>query len=157
MFREMRRVKQHVSPEDIRTILSEEKRGVLSLIGDNGYPYGVPMDFYYDEEENCIYFHSSVKGHKIDAIRQCEKACFTTWNTGYQEDGDWSWYVSSIIAFGKAELVEDPDRAVAKVRKIGEKYFPTQEEVEEEMKDLRGLQMIALHIEHVTGKLVHER
>ena len=56
MFREMRRAKQAVSQERCREILRQEKRGVLSVLGDEGYPYGVPVNFHYDEEKNTILY-----------------------------------------------------------------------------------------------------
>lgn len=158
MFREMRRFKQQVENQECVEILKNEKRGVLSVIGDEGYPYTVPMDFYYEEAENTVYFHCAKEGHKIDGIRGCDKVCFTTWNTGFQKDGDWAWNVTSVVAFGRAELVEDDKLTYEKTRKLGMKYYPTAEEVDEEMeRDISRVQLVALHIEHMTGKLVNEK
>ena len=157
MFREMRRFKQAVSEEECKNILKTEKRGVLSLVGDDGYPYGVPINFYYDETENKLYFHSAKTGHKIDAIKSCDKACFTVWNTGFQKDGDWAWHVTSVIAFGRAELASGA-AVMDKLRSLALKYYPTAEEVAAEMaKDSGRVQMIALNIESLTGKLVNEK
>ena len=157
MFRDMRRYKQAVSESECLEILRAEKRGVLSVIGDDGYPYGIPMDFIYNEDDGKIYFHCANEGHKIDAIKSCDKVCFTTWNKGYQKE-DWSWYVTSVVVFGKAELVTDTERAMDAVRKLGLKYYPEANEVEEEIKHaFSRVQMIALNIEHMTGKLVHEK
>ena len=69
MFRPMRRFKQQISDAQCIEILKNEKRGVLSLLGDDGYPYGLPMSHYYVEEDNKIYFHGAKEGHKIDAIK----------------------------------------------------------------------------------------
>lgn len=158
MFRQMRRMKQQVSEEECVRVLREAKRGVLSLIGDGGYPYGVPIDFVYDEEAGKIYFHSAAEGHKIDAIRTCGKACFTVWQNKYRKDGDWSWYVTGVIAFGRAEIVEDRAVVIDKVRKLALKYYPTAEEVEKEIaRDGNRVGLIALTVEHMTGKLVHEK
>lgn len=158
MFREMRRFKQQVENQDCVEILKNEKRGVLSVIGDEGYPYTVPMDFLYEEEENTVYFHCAKEGHKIDSIHNCDKVCFTTWNTGFQKDGDWAWNVTSVVVFGHAELVEDDKLTHDKTRKIGLKYYPTTEEVDEEMeRDISRVQLVALHIDHMTGKLVNEK
>ena len=158
MFREMRRFKQQVENQECVEILKNEKRGVLSVIGDEGYPYTVPMDFLYEEEENTVYFHCAKEGHKIDSIRNCAKVCFTTWNTGFQKDGDWAWNVTSVVVFGHAELVEDDKLTYDKTRKIGLKYYPTTEEVDEEMeRDISRVQLVALHIDHMTGKLVNEK
>lgn len=158
MFRQMRRMKQQVSEEECVCVLREAKRGVLSLIGDGGYPYGVPIDFVYDEEAGKIYFHSAAEGHKIDAIRACGKACFTVWQDSYRKDGDWSWYVTGVIAFGRAEIVEDRAVVIDKVRKLALKYYPSAEEAEKEIaRDGNRVGLIALTVEHMTGKLVHEK
>jgi len=158
MFRPMRRKKQEISKEECLRILREEKRGVLAVAGDDGYPYAVPLDFYYDEDEEIIYFHGAREGHKIDAIKRCDKVCFTVYNQGYQKDGDWSYYVTSVIVFGRAALVTDEAVTYEKSRALGEKYFPTQEEVERELKQaVSRVQIVAISIDHMTGKLVHEQ
>ena len=73
MFRPMRRIKQQVSDEECIRILKEEKRAALSVIGDDGYPYTVPIDFYYDESDGRIYLHCAKTGHKIDAIKNATR------------------------------------------------------------------------------------
>ena len=50
MFREMIREDKQLPTEVCRQLLIEEKRGILSVIGEDGYPYGTPMNHWYDEE-----------------------------------------------------------------------------------------------------------
>lgn len=158
MFRKMRRFKQSVSKEECYEILKTEKRGVLSVLGDNGYPYGIPINFYYDDQDGKLYFHGAREGHKIDAIKSCSKVCFTTWNTGFKKDGDWAWNVTSVIAMGRAELISDFDITYEKARKLALKYYPTEEAVEQELINaVNRVQVIALDIEHLSGKLVNEK
>lgn len=158
MFREMRRKKQQISREECVRLLNTEKRGVLAVTGDDGYPYAIPLDFYFEEGENTIYFHCAQEGHKIDAIRRCDKACFTVWDRGVQRDGDWAFYVTSVVAMGRAELVTETSRVYEKIKKLGVKYYPSVDEVDEEIqKAIHRVQMVAVHIEHMTGKLVHEK
>ena len=78
MFRPMRRFKQEVTREECVKILTDEKRGVLAVNGDNGYPYAVPVNFYYDRNTDKIYFHCAKAGHKLDAMLSDDKVCFTT-------------------------------------------------------------------------------
>ena len=59
MFRKIRRVKNEISVEDAKELLRNNKRGALAVNGDGGYPYAIPIDFYYDEDENRIYFRSA--------------------------------------------------------------------------------------------------
>ena len=159
MFREMRRFKQQVSDDECKKILTEENRGTFSVIGDNGYPYTIPINFYYDETDHKIYFHGAKEGHKVDAINQCNKVCFATWNQGFKKEGHWEWNVTSVVIFGRVELVTDRTVIEDRLRKLAIKYYPTEDEVEEEMSSSSAdrVQMYAIEIEHITGKLVNEK
>lgn len=158
MFRKMRRVKQEMSAEEAKNLLKNNRRAAFSVNGDDGYPYTIPVNFYYDEEENRIYFHSAKKGHKIDSIKANDKVCFTTWDDGYLEEGDWAFHVSSCVVFGRARLIEDREITEQKVRKLGLKYYPTVEDVEEEIRqDIAAVQLVAIEIEHISGKKIHEK
>ena len=70
MFRKMRRFKQQLEQKECIEVLKSQPRGVLSILGEDGYPYGIPIDYWYCEEENRIYFHGAKEGHKIDAINE---------------------------------------------------------------------------------------
>ncbi len=158
MFRTMRRFKQQVSEDECKKILTEEKRAAFSVIGDDGYPYTIPINFVYDEQDNRIYFHGAKTGHKVDAMRRCDKVCLTTWNTGFKKEGHWEWNVTSVVVFGKIHLVEDRTVTEDKVRKLALKYYPTKEEVEVELAAaIDRVQLFAIDIEHMTGKLVNEK
>ena len=154
-FRKMLRFKQQLPDEECITVLQEEWRGVLSVLGDDGYPYGVPLDFYY--EDGKIYFHGAGEGHKMDAIRRCDKASFCVWDKGYRREGEWALNIRSVIAFGRVREITDPEDIIRLVRKIGRKYYPTVEGVEEEIRKAGSrVHILELSIEHMTGKLVNE-
>ncbi|MBO4847845.1 MAG: pyridoxamine 5'-phosphate oxidase family protein [Clostridia bacterium] len=156
-FRPMRRFKQAISEEECRSLLKTEKRGTLAVIGDGGYPYALPINFYYDEAENKLYFHCSREGHKADAMNSFDKICFTVHDAGEQR-GDWSYYVKSVIVFGRAKQVEDPTVKYEKARAFGMKYYPSMEELDAELKrDLDRVRIMEITIEHMSGKLVHEK
>lgn len=158
MFREMRRRRQGLETDACRDLLTNERRGVLAVNGDEGYPYAVPMDFYFDADRDAIYLHSAVAGHKVDAIARDPKVCFTTWDKGVRKEGDWSYFVDSVVAFGKAHFVDDEDERMHATKLLGLKYYPTEEEVEAEMeRDMDRMLLIRIDIEHMTGKHVHER
>ena len=155
-FRRMRRFKQQLSDEECIRILKEEKRGVLAFAGDDGYPYAVPMNFVYDGEK--IFFHCAPEGHKIDAIQACDKVSFCVFQQGEKREDDWAYYVRSVIVFGRARLLTDREEIMEKCRLLALKYYPNAEDVEEELKkDGHRVAMIELTIEHMTGKLVHEK
>ncbi len=158
MFRKMRRFKQQVSDEICRKILREEWRGVLAVHGEDGYPYALPIDFYYDEEKNKIYFHCAKEGHKLDAIRADNRVSFCVYDKGFRKDGDWALNITSVIIFGRIRIIDDPDETLVTVRKFGEKFFPTQKELDDEiLRSLAHVQMLELTPDHMTGKIVNEK
>lgn len=159
MFREMRRKKQQVSEERCKDLLHQEMRAALSVLGENGYPYTVPINFYYDEEDGEIYFHGSRSGHKADAMRNHAKVCLTVWDQGFKKEGCWEWNSTSVVVFGTVRTVSDPAVVSDKLRKLATKYYPSQEEVEAEMSSpsAKVVQLFSIKIEHMTGKLVNEK
>ena len=88
MFREMRRSKQQISREECIEILKNEARGVLSVLGDDGYPYGFPINQYYCEADGKIYFHGGRIGHRIDAVKRHDKVSFCVYDEGYRREGE---------------------------------------------------------------------
>lgn len=90
MFKKMRRFKQQLTQEKCIEILINEPHGVLSLISDTGYPYGFPITHWYDEKNGHIYFHGAKEGHKMDCLKQCDKASFCVMNKGFKKDGEWA-------------------------------------------------------------------
>ena len=158
MFRKMRRFKQQLSNDDCIELLKKEKRAVLSVISDNGYPYGIPINFYYDEIENSIYFHSAKEGEKIDSIKSNPNVCITLYSNSHQKEGDWAYYVKSVIAFGKASFLTDLNEAYKKAKLFGLKYYPNEHDVDIELeKDFSRVLIVKIEIMHITGKLVHEK
>ena len=157
MFRKMRRFKQELPREECVSILQTEPRGVLSVLGDDGYPYGMPVNHFYDEETGKIYFHGAGEGHKIDAVRKCDKASLCVYDSGYRREGEWALNIRSVIVFGRIGIVEDRERTVAVLRKLGLKHYPDAESVEREIeKDAARATCLEMTVEHMTGKIVNE-
>lgn len=157
MFREMRRFKQQITEEESREVLRNAKRGVLSLLGEDGYPYGLPINQWYCEEDGKLYFHGAKEGHKIEAIKNCDKASFCAYDEGYRKDGEWALNIKSVIAFGRISLVEDEEVARKICTNLVGKFIDDKEYLEKELKNaLPRVQCLEMSIEHVTGKLVNE-
>lgn len=157
MFRKMRRFKQQLTDEECIAILKSEMRGVLAVKGEDGYPYALPIDYYYDDENGKIYFHCAKEGHKIDALRADNRVSFCVYDKGFKKEGDWALNIKSVIIFGKINFAEDMDETIKRVRRLALKYYPTPEAVEEEIEKAgRRVQILELEIDHITGKLVNE-
>lgn len=157
VFREVARKKQSLEMSQIVRILNNEKRGVLSVHGENGYPYGLPMNFWYNEKNGYIYFHSGRKGHKIDAINANNKVSFCVYDEGFRKDGEWALNISSVIIFGKIYLVEDVDKSVDVFRRLSLQFTSDMEYIDSEIeKFAQATLCYELRPEHITGKIVNE-
>lgn len=158
MFKEMIRKKQAISLEDCKDVLVTEKRGVLSVNGNDGYPYGMPMNFLYSEEDNCLYFHGSYKGHRGEALQQNNKVSFCVYDKeGYIKPGEWAYNVRSVILFGKTSIIEDMTKKEAVLREFGRKYTDDTAYIEMEIEKVgKVVTILKLDIEHMSGKLVNE-
>ena len=157
MFRELTRKKQQLSQEDSIRLLKQEPRGVLSLIGDDGYPYGLPIDHWYNDADGCLYFHSGKFGHKIDAINRCDKASFCVYDQGYREAGDWALHIKSVIVFGRIEIVQEHERAIALTRQLSFKYTQDAAYIDDEIRKY-GHEVLCFKLvpEHISGKITKE-
>ena len=158
MFRNIVRAKQALPEDECIAILKKEPRGILSVLGDNDYPYGMPLNHYYNEEDGRLYFHSGKSGHRIDAIRRHPKASFCVYDEGTRENGNWYLTFKSVIVFGRIEIVEDREKIYDIARKLSRKFTDDDEYIENEVKNSGpGTLMFALVPEHITGKRVTER
>jgi nitroimidazol reductase NimA-like FMN-containing flavoprotein (pyridoxamine 5'-phosphate oxidase superfamily) len=157
MFREMRRKKQALSREECIEILKNEPRGVLSVLGDDDYPYGLPVDHYYNEDDGCIYFHGAKAGHKMDAIRKHDKVSICVYDKGYIKEGDWALNIKSVIVFGRISVLEDKEQMLDITRKLSHKYTDDDEYIESEIKSsFKAVAVFRIVPEHMSGKLVNE-
>lgn len=157
MFRDLVRKKRQISNEECIEILKKEPRGVLSVIGDEGYPYGMPINFWYCEEDGHIYFHGGKTGHKIDAVRKCDKVSFCVYDEGYKEDGDWALKIRSVVVFGRIKEVEDYDKMLYVSRELSYKFTADTGYIENEIEKYADTTLcLELIPEFMTGKKVRE-
>ena len=157
MFRELVRKKQEIPREECIEILKEQKRGVLSVIGDDGYPYGMPLNHYYDERDGKIYFHGGKAGHRLDALAADPRVSYCVMDEGHQEEGEWFLRFRSVIIFGKAEVVQDREKVYEISRLLSYKFTQDEEYIAHELQySGPGTVLVCLTPEHMCGKRVKE-
>lgn len=155
MFREMRRKKQLLSAEESSEILNNGTSGTLAVYGDDGYPYAVPLSYVYHNSK--LYFHIAKEGHKLDAIKNCEKVSFCVIAKDDIVPHKFTTYFKSVIVFGTARIIEDVDEKMRAITLLGEKYSPDVPGLSEEIEQsFNRMHMIELNIEHMTGKAAIE-
>jgi len=156
MFRELIRKQKQLPDAVCMEILEKETRGVLSVLGDGGYPYGMPMNHYL-HEDGCLYFHCGRIGHRLDALRRDDRASFCVYEQGWREPGDWVYNVRSVIVFGKIEIIDDFDAVVDISTRLSYKFIRDEEHIREEIRR-SGAKTLLLKLtpEHICGKQVRE-
>ena len=158
MFRPIRKKKNELSTEDTKQILREARRGVLAVNGEDGYPYAIPINFIYDETAGRIYFHSSRAGYKLDAIKVCDKVCFTAYGTELVREEAWAPYMRSAVVFGRCRLLESTPETMALLKRFAMKYYPDEVLADQAiLEGGRAVRMCEIEIEHLSGKEVQER
>lgn len=157
MFRELLRKNRQLPMEDCVHVLKTQTRGVLSVLGEDDYPYGMPMNHWYNEEDGSVYFHCGNVGHRLDALRKQDKASFCVYDSGVREEGDWAYTVRSVIVFGRIRIIDDMEQIADITTKLSHKFTQDDEMIQREIK-ASGHRTLLLQLvpEHVCGKLVRE-
>lgn len=152
MFRKLRRIKQQLPQEQAVEILENASSGVLALLGDEGYPYALPMSFVYHQGN--IYFHSAVTGHKVDAICSCNKASFCVVAQDLVLPEKYTTAYKSAVAFGKISIIQAEDERKFAAGLLAEKYNPGKAEDSRREIEMGLGHMLALRleIEHLCAK-----
>ena len=151
IMREVRRKDKEIGIDEVINLLIDSEYGVLSTVGNDGQPYGVPLNYAY--KDNCIYFHCALKGHKIDNIGDNSKVSFCVVGNTEVLPSEFSTNYVSAVAFGLASEVQGKERYDALVlildkfssefMKEGKKYIEKLDKV---------TKVIKIKIEHISGK-----
>lgn len=152
MFREMRRKDRQADEATIDKLITNGEYGIISTTGENGYAYGVPVNFVYSD--GSIYFHCAKDGQKLDNINYNNKVCFTIVGATKVLPDKFSTVYDSVIVFAKAYIVDDENEANEALKKLIEKYSPDflNEGLEYIARSARHTAVVKLEIVRVTGK-----
>ena len=158
MFRSIRKKKNALDITSTKNLLQQSRRGVLAMNGDDGYPYAIPVNYLYDEDNKKIYFHGARAGHKVDALKACDKVCFTVYGNEMIKEESWAPYMQSVVVFGRCHLLETNEKTMTLLKKFAMKYYPNEQMVDEEIKIAgKAAQIFEIEIEYLSGKEVQEK
>ncbi len=151
MFREMRRKEKQLLMEETMEVLNKGEYGVLSTVGADNYPYGVPVNYVYHNES--IYFHCATVGHKIDNIENNSNVSFCVVCDTEVLPAQFNTKFRSVILFGKAKEVVDKEKEEALLtllHKFSSKHIEAGKKYMEKAWD--QTKVIKIEIEHIDGK-----
>ncbi len=145
---------QWLTTEECETLLCREVYGRLATCGRNYQPYITPVNFVY--LQNRIYIHSGLEGLKLDNIADNPKVCFEISGAGELIDRpkacNFSIHRWSVLVFGEVESISDPNRKLAVLAALMEKYCAGSEYPPLTITDMQSVNVLAVHIDKISGK-----
>ena len=156
-FRTLTRKNKELPLEECLAILREGKRGVLSVLGDGGYPYGTPMNHFYNDDDGKIYFHCGRVGHRLESLRRNDRVSFCCLDAGTPIPGSWALEMRSVIVFGRIGIVDDPSLVSDIGARLSRKFTEDEAYISREIeRSGRATLLLVLTPEHICGKKVTE-
>lgn len=151
MFREMRRSNKVLDNEEAVKMLKDCEYGVLSTSGEDGYSYGVPINFVYDG--NAIYFHCAKVGQKIDNLLFNNKVSFCVVGKSQVIPDVFSTDYKSTVVFGLAVETEGAEKRTG-LELLIDKFSPEfrSSGMEHIDKFIDMTSVYKINIEHITAK-----
>lgn len=151
-FRSLRRSHQALSDQECYEILKHGNTGVLAVVGDEGYPYTIPINYCFTKDK--IYLHCAKEGHKIDAIHKCDKVSFCVIGKDELQPELFTTFYKSVVVFGKASMIENDAEKRLAITALCDKYVPhLKAEGQREIDQFwNALTMLEIDIEHISGK-----
>ncbi len=151
-FRPMRRKDRQLTEEDTWALLKQESYGVLSVTEEDGWPYGVPINYIL--REGCLYLHCSPSAYVVGAIARDDRVCFTVVPRAELVPEHITETYESVIVYGRAHLVEDPAQREELLRAFTFSLGQVPPEIGQRYIEKLGARtaFVCIRPEHVTGK-----
>ena len=159
MFKPIRIKINEIDHSAAEALLQSNRRGIIAMNGVEGYPYAIPINYFYDCDNKKIYFHGAKAGHKVESLKTSDKVCCTVYgNERIDESESWAPYVQSVVVFGRCRLLEAGPESIERLKEFAMKYYPDKTLADEEIvRSGRAAQMFEIAIEHMSGKEVQEK
>jgi len=151
MFKEIRRKDRKLENSEAEELLKRCDYGILSTLNQEGYPYGVPVNYVY--LNNALYFHCALEGSKIKNISINSKVSFCVVGKTCVIPDEFTTNYESVVVFGVAGEVlgEEKYNALLEIlNKYSKEYLETGKSYIRKMED--KTKVIKIEVEHISGK-----
>ena len=147
----MRRKDRQVSDEEAMAYLKAAEYGVLSTVGPDGEPYGVPLTYAVEEDGKGLVFHCARDGYKLACFAANPRAHFVAVQETNVLPEEFSIEYKSVMVSGLLEEIEDREEKVRCAQVVGDKYSTISSE-EYANRAADKIRVFRLNIEHISGK-----
>ncbi|KAB0666671.1 pyridoxamine 5'-phosphate oxidase family protein [Oryzomonas japonica] len=108
MHHELRRKERALTEPEAREILERGEYGILSTCDPDGQPYGIPLSYCF--ENDAIYFHCAVEGHKLNNIAADSRVSFCVVGTTEVLPDQFATRYESVVISGRATEAFDEEK-----------------------------------------------
>lgn len=146
--------KRKMPIEQAYEILKSSSYGVLSVASKDGIPYGVPLNYFYVEEDNALYFHGLFMGRKTDYIKENNKASFVVIGMEQIMPEKFVTHYDSVMVEGTISIIYDEEEKIRKIIQLCDIFAPGMPEKRDEIiaKEIKACVIMKLDIKEVVGK-----
>lgn len=148
----IRRRDRVITEAEALAVLDAAEYGVLSVVGADGVPYGVPINFVRDGDT--LIFHCAPEGRKLECMRRQPRVSFCAVGRTRVLPGEFTTEYESVVVEGTATIIEDETRKIADLMKLCEKYSAEHLPAAETYirRSLHRTGIFEIRMETVTGK-----
>ena len=147
----MRHKDRQVSAEEAMEYLKASVYGVLSTVGPDGEPYGIPLTYAVEEGGKSLVFHCARDGYKLDCFAVNPRAHFVAVQETNVLPEEFSIEYKSVMVSGNLEEIEDREEKIRCAQVVGDKYSTISSEGYAN-RAVDKIRVFRLKIEHISGK-----
>ena len=149
----IRRQDRLLDKENAYALLRTGEYGILSMVGEEGESYAVPVNYAWDCE-NAIYIHCAPQGRKLRCIALHPRVSFCVVGRTHVVSRKFTTGYESIILTGHARTCLPAEERMQALRLILEKYAPNDLEtgLKYAEKSFHRTEIIRIDLESMSGK-----
>ncbi len=137
--------------DEARAILARADHGVLATVGEDGWPYAVPLNHVLAGD--ALYVHCAPEGHKLDNLAHEKRVSYCAVATSKVVPSMLSTLYESAIVFGRAAVVTNPDERQLALKHLVERFGGSEAQLRQALRDSGPrTTVVRIDIERITGK-----
>ena len=149
----VRRQDRLLSEERAIELLRTAEYGTLSVIDEDGQPYGIPVNFVWNTKDS-LYIHCAPEGRKLRAIAAHPEVCFSIVGNVNLQPSKFTTEYESIVLKGKAWVGLPAEERMQALVLLVEKLSPDDVEIGKKYaeKSFHRTEIIRIDVTEFSGK-----
>lgn len=152
---EQKKLERWLEPDECMQLLDSTDTFVLTLNGEDGWPYSVPLNFV--RVDDCLYYHGGRKGGTVECMKRDDRCTVTVFSEGGYEDYggnscDTTTLFGSVVVRGRMSPVEDDEQKRIVLEALVAKLTPGKSSCPMNMDTVSRTGVYRITMDEVTGK-----